>query len=257
MYTLEDVSRIKKHIKSNMDEALCEYSAANDCADMFLSPVVSYHYAKDPIFDTLYRMGMCEHPGKVYRPGNTIITYFLPYSPQIIESNRGGNMPSAQWSDAYRISTGLIMRLNRAIREELEANGRLVSYLNTPIDWDEKKAHEEWSHKIVAFLSGMGKFSTAHTLVTEKGCAGRFSGMITDGLLFDSKPEGLPTDEAQKFVETIINDSYGVSSEEAVSACPCGAISQNGIDKFKCQEFCKSINKYVPSPDVCGKCFFY
>ena len=82
--------------------------------------------------------------------------------------------------------------------------------------------------------------------------------MITDGLYFDEKPEGLPTAEAEKFVNTITEDSYGkCPSVECIKACPCGAISENGVDRFKCQEHCKTINKYIPSPDVCGKCYYY
>ena len=55
---------------------------------------------------------------------------------------------------------------------------------NTQLDWNEKKAREEWSHKTVAYIAGMGSFSTAGSFVTAKGFAGKFSGMITDGPRF-------------------------------------------------------------------------
>lgn len=258
MYNSNETSIIKKMIKNNMIKAIEKYESAADCKGMFEEPLISYHYAKDPLFDTLYRKGLCEHPQKIYRPGNTLITYFIPYASHITESNKGGSVPSQEWIAVRNESTKLIMTLNRAIRKVLEDHGRLVSCLNTPIDWNDKKAHESWSFKIAAYLSGMGSFSTAGSFITEKGFAGRFSGVITDGLLFDSKPLDLSTAEAEKITEKIFNDSYRRHySNECIASCPCGAISKNNIDRFKCQEHCKKINNYTPSPDVCGKCFFF
>lgn len=258
IYNSEETKRVRAKIQENMNTALKEFEQENSCEGMFKAPIITYHYAKDPIFDTLYRMGLCDHPSKVYRPGNTIITYFVPYSDSVIESNKEGNAPSAEWVEAYGKGSVLTMRLNRTIRETLEWRGRLVSYLNTQLDWDEKKARETWSHKTAAYIAGMGKFSTAGSLVTSEGFAGRFSGMITDGLYFDEKPEGLPTAEAEKIADTIVEDSYGkCPSAECIKACPCGAVSEDGIDRFKCQQHCKTINKYIPSPDVCGKCYYY
>lgn len=258
LYNSEEIKRTRAKIQKNMEDALREFESENSCQGMFGMPLVAYHYARDPIFDTLYRMGMCDHPSKVYRPGNTIITYFVPYSDSVIESNRDGSTPSPEWSAAFGKGSVLTMRLNRAIKETLEQWGRLVSYLNTQLDWNEKKAREEWSHKTAAYISGMGSFSIAGSFITEKGSAGKFSGMITDGLYFDEKPEGLPVDEAEKLINRIINDSYNSHpSEECIKACPCGAISENGVDRFRCQEYCRTINKYLPSPDVCGKCYYY
>ena len=42
-----------------------------------------------------------------------------------------------------------------------------------------------------------------------------------------------------------------------IACCPAGAISEEGIDKFRCQEYCLKLNEHIPSPDVCGKCFKY
>ena len=50
----------------------------------------------------------------------------------------------------------------------------------------------------------------------------------------------------------------GVScSQEMINACPAGAISEDGIDRKICQAYCKTIDEAIPSPDICGKCFFY
>lgn len=259
MYTAEELKRVKAAIALNVKKAIDEYEEENNCKGMYQEPVIVYHDAKDPAFDTFFRMGICKHPAEIYRPGNTLVLFFLPYSGEIIESNRGGADTSEQWLTAYKKGTALIMRINRAIRNTLESKGRLVSCLNTPIDWNEKKAAEEWSFKLASYLAGMGSFSTAGSFVTDKGFGGRFSGIITDEVLYEQKPEVHSPQEYEAMINEIKQAALyeGTPSEECIAACPCGAISKDGIDRFKCQQHCKELNEYVPSADACGKCYFY
>lgn len=258
MYTAEELKRVKTAIEVNVRKAMDEYEAENNCAGMYQEPVIVYHDAKDPAFDTFFRMGICRHPAEIYRPGNTLVLFFLPYREDIVESNRGGTATSDQWLTAYKKGTGLIMRINRAIRNTLESRGRLVSCLNTPIDWNEKKAAEEWSFKLASYLAGMGEFSTAGSFVTAKGFGGRFSGIITDEVLYEEKPQMCTPEEYEAMIAGIKKATLyeGTPSDECIAACPCGAISKDGIDRFKCQQHCRTLNEYVPSADACGKCFF-
>ena len=48
----------------------------------------------------------------------------------------------------------------------------------------------------------------------------------------------------------------GEISDELIAACPGKAIAKDGINRKKCQEYCKTIFKHVPTPDICGKCYF-
>lgn len=259
MYTADELKRVKAAIEVNVRKAMDEYEAENDCAGMYQDPIIVYHDAKDPAFDTFFRMGICRHPAEIYRPGNTLVLFFLPYREDIVESNKGGTATSDQWLTAYKKGTGLIMRINRAIRNTLESRGRLVSCLNTPIDWNEKKAAEEWSFKLASYLAGMGEFSTAGSFVTAKGFGGRFSGIITDEVLYEEKPQTRTPEEYEAMIADIKKATLyeGAPSDECIAACPCGAISKDGIDRFKCQQHCKTLNEYVPSPDACGKCFMF
>lgn len=257
MYTADELKRLKTAIEVNVRKAIDEYETENNCTGTYQDPVIAYHDAKDPAFDTFFRMGICRHPAEIYRPGNTLVLFFLPYREDIVESNRGGTATSDQWLTAYKKGTGLIMRINRAIRNTLESRGRLVSCLNTPIDWNEKKAAEEWSFKLASYLAGMGEFSTAGSFVTAKGFGGRFSGIITDEVLYEEKPQMRTPEEYEAMIAGIKKATLyeGTPSDECIAACPCGAISKDGIDRFKCQQHCKTLNEYVPSADACGKCF--
>ena len=257
MYTADELKRLKTAIEVNVRKAIDEYETENNCTGTYQDPVIAYHDAKDPAFDTFFRMGICRHPAEIYRPGNTLVLFFLPYREDIVESNRGGTATSDQWLTAYKKGTGLIMRINRAIRNTLESRGRLVSCLNTPIDWNEKKAAEEWSFKLASYLAGMGEFSTAGSFVTAKGFGGRFSGIITDEVLYEEKPQMRTPEDYEAMIAGIKKATLyeGTPSDECIAACPCGAISKDGIDRFKCQQHCKTLNEYVPSADACGKCF--
>ena len=104
----------------------------------------------------------------------------------------------------------------------------------------------------------MGEFSTAGSFVTAKGFGGRFSGIITDEVLYEEKPQTRTPEEYEAMIADIKKATLyeGAPSEECIAACPCRAISKDGIDRFKCQQHCRTLNEYVPSADACGKCFF-
>ena len=94
--------------------------------------------------------------------------------------------------------------------------------------------------------------------VTAKGFGGRFSGIITDEVLYEEKPQTRTPEEYEAMIADIKKATLyeGAPSEECIAACPCRAISKDGIDRFKCQQHCRTLNEYVPSADACGKCFF-
>ena len=66
------------------------------------------------------------------------------------------------------------------------------------------------------------------------------------------------TDAAHVRSDSKYHSGEGVEvSRQAIEACPGCAIDERGIDQEKCQAYCKLINSYTPSPEVCGKCFYH
>lgn len=253
---------IKAKIINDMNEAKREFEARPGMNSRFGEPIVGYVDTNHPIFDMYFSRSICDHPKAIYRPGHTVIVHFIPFAPEITQSNKGGDAPSKEWLEAFNDSMWLSMRFNGVIRDALDTIGRLSSCTNTPVDWNEERCREEWSHKLCAFAAGMGQFGPAGCLKTKNGFAGRFGSVISDGMYGDAF-DPLTSEQLEELYQEIqrqyrYKEAGGQAcSSEMIAACPAGAISEAGIDRKICQAHCKTINEHIPSPEVCGKCFFY
>lgn len=253
---------IKEKITNNVKQAIKEFEAREDVVTHFGEPIIAYIDAKDQLFDLLFDKGLTEHPKNIYRPGNTVITYFIPYAEEITKSNKGSKQVSEQWRRASIESAWLAMKLNRTIRQTLNIIGRLSSILNTQLDWDEQKHQASWSHKLSAYVSGIAELGPAGSIHTKAGFGGCCCSVITDGK-FAEPSEPCSQQQLEGIYQKLLADccyegAQNVSCSEAmINACPGNAISENGIDRAKCQKHCKTIDEYIPSPDVCGKCFSF
>lgn len=254
---------IKRRIRDNLHTAIKDYERRPGVQTDFAAPIIRYVNAKHPLFRLFMEEDRSLHPKGIYRPGNTVIVFFLPYSPEVARSNRGGEDPSPEWTDAFHDSMHLAMELNRVIGDTLDEVGRLHSPANTPMDWNLKTQREEWSHKLAAYTAGMGRFGIAGSFHTEMGFAGRVGCVFTDYDYAPLKEEELARVDLANTIDYIDHDSKYLGakdvtvSQEAIDSCPAGAIIKEGICKERCQERCLQINPHIPSPEVCGKCFFY
>lgn len=251
---------VKRKIEENVKKATAEFMAREDVTTKFDDPVIGYVDARHPLFDIFMDKNMTDHPKNIYRPGITLIIHAIPYSADVTESNRQGDAPSSQWNRAFIESTWLSMTLNRVVREALDMTGRLSSCLNTPLDWDEKICRGKWSHKLAAYAAGMGDLGPAESFRLSDGRYARVGALITDGKYADdfAPMDGQQLEEVYRHIlnNSMYREAGGIScSSDMIASCPGGAISENGIDRMKCQEYCKTINEHIPCPDVCGKCF--
>ena len=103
---------IKAKILEDVRNAVREFEARPDIKTKFGDPIVGYADTRNGIFDMYFSRRICDHPKRIYRPGNTAVVHFVPYAQEILESNRGGDKPSQQWTDAFNESMWLSMRLN-------------------------------------------------------------------------------------------------------------------------------------------------
>lgn len=230
----------------------------------FKEPLVGYANTSDPLFEMFFEHGLCKLPRKCYNPARAIIVFFLPYADEIVESNKQSAEPSPEWVQAYHDSTWAIMKVHASIQALFAKYGRLSSLCNTPTDWDHTKGAPEWNFKMAAYVAELGEVSTAGSIMTEAGPAGRFGAILTDVNLVPDKDYGFANRdgagltpemdaEFEKFMKASCYE--GPCSDELIASCPGKAISANGIDRKACQEYCKTLFDSVPTPDLCGKCY--
>ena len=256
-------SNIKKRIIFNVNAAIKEFEKLQKCTTKFGTPIISYVSCHHPLFVHFVENERCKHPKQIYRPGNTAIVFFLPYDKEVTLSNKGGKLPSEQWTKAFHDSMHLCMYLNRIISDTLDEVGRFHSPANVPTDWQEDTHREEWSHKLAAYTAGLGRFGIAGSFHTEVGFAGRLSTVLVDehyDIVDEEDLEGLDLENVLSYIDSdskYLGAEDVIVSQEAIEACPASAITKDGINQKTCQDFCKTINHFVPSPEVCGKCFFY
>ena len=254
-----DLDIIRRRIEKAVREAFAEYQAQEDVKTKFAEPAFGYISTVHPMFDTFFARGENDHPKNIWRPGYTMIVYYIPFAEDITRWDEEGNT-TGEWLTAIEESRWLAMKVNAVIAEMLTKVGRIYSRSSTMMDWDHNKHRYNWSNKIAGYLAGIGTFGPAGSLVSEHGFGGRVGTMMTDGV-YVKKPEavdGVILDEEFQKVLTAccFAGAQNVScSEEMIAACPGGAIAKNGIDRAKCQAYCETINEADPCPEMCGRCF--
>lgn len=255
---MEDI--IKRRIENKVRQTVEAYQSREDVKTSFGEPQVRYISTVHPMFDTFFARGENDHPKHIWRPGYTLIVYYLPFAEDIPKAGQGEEKTNPDWLTAISESRWLAMEVNAAIAEMLTKVGRIYSRCSTMMDWNRKLHRYNWSNKIAGRLAEIGTFGPAGSLRTEYGYGGRVGTMMTDGV-FLKKPEPVDAEVLEEKFQQILTEccfagARGVRcSREMIEACPGGAIAEEGIDREKCQAYCASISEADPCPEVCGRCF--
>ena len=247
---------LKKKIEREVRETYEEFMKREDVKCRFDEPVIAYLDAENLLFDSLYARGICKHPKEIYTPGHTFVAYYIPYAEEVVKENEAAAEPTEEWQRGWIESLWLAMFLNRTIIKAISSQGRLTSRLSTMIEWDWEKCSEPWSNRLAAAVCGFGELGPAGSFHYNGRYGGRVGAIITDGR-YAELAEPIAEEEIEGALKKLLDPCLfdGPCSQDMIDACPCGAVSADGIDRFKCQEYCKSLDSVSPSPNVCGKCF--
>ena len=63
---------IKEKILNDVKMAVKEFEQRPDIRTKFGEPIVGYADSRNVIFDMYFSRTICDHPKKIYRPGNTV-----------------------------------------------------------------------------------------------------------------------------------------------------------------------------------------
>lgn len=213
---------------------------------IFDPPILAAVSAHDSVFTQLQEPQIIgkhhQLPVGRLKDAATVISYFLPFSEDIRRPNRVPGLPAAAW--LYGRIEG--EELNRALAGHLvyvcrEAGASADAPLLDP-EIHMPEFTSRWSERHIAFAAGLGTFGLSRSLVTVRGCAGRYGSIVTSLNIPASHPRYEP------FL------SYCSICGRCSDRCPAGAITSGGKDVRVCAQYQDGIKIQFSPRYGCGKC---
>lgn len=217
--------------------------------ELFRKPIVGFSSADNPLYEELKEIVGAEHlhPKDILSNAETVVSFFVPFSKMVVNSNKEGSDVSREWGISYVEANSLINQISVNLIDYLENKGINSATVKATHNFDEKTLKSAWSHRSAAVIANMGKFGLNRMVITREGCAGRFGTIIIS--------EEIPPNDDESREYCLYNKNG--SCLKCVKACPQNALSIDGFDRFKCYELLlKNAEKLadIGLCDVCGKC---
>jgi len=210
-------------------------------------PIVKFASAQDPLFDELKEIVDETHlfPDDILSDAVTVISYFIPFSYDVIASNKELDQVSFKWGDAYNDCNQMLLNIGLHMTSYLENFNISVGTYNK--GYKNGKLFTGWSQKSVAYIAGMGTFGLNHTLITDAGCAGRFGSIVINAAI---APDTLETNDKCLYKQ-------GNNCSYCIDYCITNALTLTKLDKDLCYKRTMEVSNsfsFQSLCDVCGKC---
>lgn len=231
--------------------------------NIWRTPIVRFGDALLPELDGLKDLIHPDHgtPKEVLPGARTVIAYFLPFREEIGNTNKEGRLSSKEWALAYEKTNAFFYAFNDILVDWLKDRGIAAAVSPDAGSYDDELLISKWSQRHFAYYCGLGTFGINNMLITDAGCCGRVSTVVTDLEIEHDRP---------------IQEEYCLyrkdgSCGKCIRHCPVGALSPSGYDRKKCDAHCTENAKvhvglcetpsYSLSTDneligtnTCGKC---
>lgn len=169
-------------IRSLIKNYVKEYEQKSEICTKWQEPLVSFANSNHEYISQLTEIVVSDHvmPKDIIENHKTIIAYFIPFDENLAKTNNGGSIASSQWALAYEETNALFTVLNSYIIEELNKMGYKAGVSPQATTYDHDILKSKWSQRHIAKIAGLGTFGINNMLITEKGCCGRVSTIVTD-----------------------------------------------------------------------------
>jgi len=219
---------------------------------IFDPPIFAFAGADNPGFEELKKDGAVGphmlSPAEWLPQARTVISFFLPFTKEVRESNRRAmSWPSYGWLHGRIEGHAYLTALADLLRDRIVSAGYLCVIPPSDPRYDPgddmPPYSSRWSERHVGYVCGLGTFGLSGGIITEKGMAGRLGSLVTSLELEPGTPG--------------CGDIYAncVRCGKCARNCPAGAISkENGKDNAKCSAFLDSVMEKHKPRYGCGKC---
>lgn len=215
----------------------------------YREPLAGFARADDPLFSELKKAVGPGHllPRDVLPEAATVAAFYIPFTRELVETNKKHPYVAREWAVAYIETNSLISLCCERLVQELAEQGIKAAWVQPTHNFDPVKLVSYWSHKHAAYICGLGTFGLHHLLITPRGCAGRLGSLVLDRPL---PPTARPEAENCRYLRE-------GKCLACVKACPAGALTVEGLDKQKCYRRLLEVDAHYSDLglcDVCGKC---
>ena len=144
------------------------YCRRDNIATEFGKPLVGFADAMSPEIQNLTSVVSPDHllPQDVMPEASIIISYFVPFTPELAAANNSAEpgIAAAQWARAYEELNALFTELNRHLVDLLptlnsDPSGSSHSFRGAVVEsathFDTTKLISNWSHRHIAFAAGL------------------------------------------------------------------------------------------------------
>jgi len=239
-------------LEKEIEKIITDSVSALKHPDLFRVPIVSFSSADDKRYIELKTLIGEWHllPTELLSSAKSVISYFVPFTKEVVYEPKTREHGSFLWSESYQEINKHFDVVNEAIAQFLASRGYESQTIKATHTYSQEDLKSMWSHRSAAVIAGLGTFGVNKMVITEKGSGGRFCTVITSAAL---EVNGKPVESQCLYVKS---GACGL----CLKACPVGAITVDGIDKFVCQD---ELNKNqalmraetdLRMADTCGKC---
>jgi epoxyqueuosine reductase QueG len=240
---------MKEQIKQVLVDCVRETNARADVSTRWLEPLMGFAEAEDPLFSTLRQIVSPTHalPTDLLPGARTVVVFFLPFEREVAVSNYGGRMASEGWARAYVETNRLVAELCELLRSMFESHGHETYVTPATHNYDPVRMVSDWSHRHVAYVTGLGTLGVHNLLITARGACGRLGSCITTAVI---EPDQRPEHEA-------CLHKRGGTCLRCVKRCVAEALLAESFDRRSCQDVLReneATHAQIGKADVCGKC---
>jgi epoxyqueuosine reductase QueG len=238
---------MKALIESTVNRVITENRLG--CQTAYRVPLFGYAQASDHLFNQLKKAVGPGHllPNDLLPQAATVLAFFLPFTKELVASNRAHTYVARSWASAYIDTNALLSLCCEEITNSLANQGVKAAWQEPTHNFDPVELCSLWSHKHVAYICGLGNFGLHQMLITPSGCAGRFGSLVID----------LPLSPSPRQTEKQCLFHLKGKCLACVKKCPSGALTTEGLDKQKCYSYLLEVDSFYSDLglcDVCGKC---
>ena len=221
------------------DEPLVKFADANDrIFSIFKEVIGPEHYTPREAVALALGKPAEEIPDRL-----SVISWILPITEETRKSNwLEKERPSRLWSHTRWYGENTNVALKKYLTELLTGKGYIAIAPEAQPFFkmlsNSKGPYSNWSERHIAFAAGQGTFGLSDGFITERGVAHRCGSVVTS-LQLPASPRSAtgPYSNCRAFA--------GVKCKSCINRCPAQAITEQGHDKIKCQQYQRSLGYNV------------